>query len=170
MKSPHDIAGTDERLRLADELMTATALLYFRMRVAAQQLLGQGELSAGRRSVLRDLATTGPQSVPQLARTRAVSRQHVQKLVNGLEREGLVERTRNPAHKRSPLFRPSFAGTELVETLRQREARLIPRLTAEIPTSDLRTTTRVLRRLKAAFESDEWLEALAATESESDGG
>ena len=161
MKPPDDSAEADERLLLADELMTATALLYFRMRVAAQQLLGEGELSAGRRSVLRDLATNGPQTVPQLARTRAVSRQHIQGLVNGLEQDGLVERGRNPAHKRSPLFRPTAAGTAIVEATRQREARLIPRVTAGIPLADLQKAKRVLVQLKEAFESDEWRDALA---------
>ncbi|MCP4662669.1 MAG: hypothetical protein GY856_45320 [bacterium] len=40
--------------------MTASALLYFHMRRAATELMGGGEHSSGRRSVLKSLASAGP--------------------------------------------------------------------------------------------------------------
>jgi len=57
-------------------------------------------LSAARRGVLRSLARLGPQTVPQMAGARPVSRQHIQTIVNALAADGLVETIDNPAHKR----------------------------------------------------------------------
>ena len=64
-------------------------------------------------------------SVPQMARARLVSRQHIQSHVNGLQREGLVELAENPAHKRSHLARLTPEGKEAVHSVKQREAELL---------------------------------------------
>jgi hypothetical protein len=65
------------------------ALLVFRTQIAATQYLGQRRHSTGRRSILKNLAD-GPQTVPAMAQRRAVSRQHIQKLVDTLKADGLV--------------------------------------------------------------------------------
>jgi hypothetical protein len=41
-------------------------------------------MTAGKRGVLKGLDRLGPQTVPQMARARPVSRQHIQTLVNRL--------------------------------------------------------------------------------------
>jgi DNA-binding MarR family transcriptional regulator len=145
-----------ERHAALDELTFMAALLYFRMRKAAEEMMGEGAQSSGRRSVLKSLSSGGPQTVPQMARFRAVSRQHVQKLVNGLVADGLVELVENPAHKRSRLVAITEAGSRLAEVTARRESEILPALAPEIPLEDLRTATRVLGRLKAAFEGEEW--------------
>ena len=65
-------------------LFDAAVALFHRLRATAGEVHGQGEPTAGRRGVLRDLSRLGPQTVPQMARRRPVSRQHIQLLVNGL--------------------------------------------------------------------------------------
>lgn len=149
-------AGDDDRHKAVDELTMTAALLFFRMRKAAEEMLGEGEQSSGRRSVLKGLAKAGPQTVPQMARLRAVSRQHIQKLVNGLQTEGLVELIDNPAHKRSKLVKITAAGQSAAEATARREAEILPELSRGIELEDLRTATRVLQRLKAAFEGERW--------------
>lgn len=155
-----DSESDAQRAALTDGLMTAAALLYFRMRLAAQELLEEGELSAGRRSLLRDVARNGPQTVPQLARKRSVSRQHIQTVVNALMADGLAERVVNPAHKGSPLVRPTPAGARAVRELARREAALFPQLTAGISLKDLETATTVLDQLRSTLEGGEWGEAI----------
>ncbi len=145
-----------ERHAAVDELMMTAALLYFRMRKAAQEMLGEGAQSSGRRSLLKGLAKAGPQTVPQMARQRAVSRQHIQTLVNGLLEDGLVELVDNPAHKRSKLVQITAAGLGTAEATRRREAEIIPELTRGIDVEDVRTATKVLEDLKAALESVRW--------------
>jgi len=67
-------------LRLFDEI---PATLH-RLKAVATRVHGLDASSAGRRGILRSLDSMGPQSVPQMARARPVSRQHIQVLVNGL--------------------------------------------------------------------------------------
>ncbi len=150
------VVGDAERQAAVDELTFTTALLYFRMRKAAEEMLGEGAQSSGRRSILKNLSGGGPQTVPQMARLRAVSRQHIQKLVNGLRADGLVELVENPAHKRSWLVRITDAGKTLAEATARREARILPELSRGIALEDIQIATRVLKSLKAAFESERW--------------
>lgn len=139
-----------------DELTMTAALLYFRMRKAAEEMLGEGEQSSGRRSVLKGLVKAGPQTVPQMARLRAVSRQHIQKLINGLLTDGLVELIDNPAHKRSKLVQITAAGQSIAEATSLREAAILPELARGLALEDIQTATRVLEQLKAAFEGECW--------------
>ena len=152
--------GDAERQAAVDELTLTTALLYFRMRKAAEELLGEGAQSAGRRSVLKSLSSDGPQTVPQMARLRAVSRQHIQKLVNGLRADKLVELVENPAHKRSRIVRITNAGKAVAEATARREANILPELSRGIALEDIHTATGVLKGLKAAFEGDRWRKLL----------
>ncbi|MDH3493430.1 MAG: MarR family transcriptional regulator [Acidobacteriota bacterium] len=149
-----------EKLAAVDELTTTAALLYFRMRKAAEEIVGEGAHSSGRRSILRDLLRNGSQTVPQMARFRGVSRQHIQQLVNVLVSDGLVEMIENPAHKRSRLVAATPKGVQLARDTARREAKLLPILVEDIDLEDLQTTTRVLRSLKSALDSKDWEQAV----------
>jgi DNA-binding MarR family transcriptional regulator len=144
------------KVAAVDALMTESALLFFRMKVAAAELMGKGAGSSGRRSILRELARSGPRTVPHMARARPVARQHFQKIVNKLNLEGLVEFIPNPAHERSKLVRLTSKGHLFVDALARREAKLIPALAADISTRDVEIATKVLRELKDKLASTEW--------------
>lgn len=137
-------------------VMDETRKLFHRMRVAAEQLHRQGGMSGGRRGILRDLDRLGPQTVPQMARARPVSRQHIQTLVDQLRGEGQVEFMENPAHKRSHLVRLTPKGKELVDEMNRREAKILTRLEIGIPERDLRTAAEALKAVRELFESDQW--------------
>ena len=81
-----------------DSMINETVSLFHRLRVVADQIQHRGEMTGALRSILRSLDKLGEQTVPQMARARAVSRQHVQALVNQLVGERLVEFIANPAH------------------------------------------------------------------------
>lgn len=149
-----------ERQAAVDELTFTTALLYFRMRKAAEEMIGEGAQSAGRRSILKSLTSGGPQTVPQMARLRAVSRQHIQKLVNDLVADGLVELTDNPAHRTSRLVRITEKGEAVASATARREAEILPEVSRGIPLEDIRKATRVLQSLKRGFEGDRWRQLL----------
>ncbi len=93
-------------------LFAETVALFHRLRATAAQMHGQGELSAGRRGILFELARLGPQSVPQMARARPVSRQYVRGLVDGLRADGLVDLAANPAHRRARWELKGFTGED----------------------------------------------------------
>lgn len=67
--------------------------------------------------VLRAL-TTGPRRVTELAAGESISQPAATKVVNGLERRGLVKRESDPADARAALVRLTDAGREALEGVR----------------------------------------------------
>ncbi|MGE3191325.1 MAG: MarR family winged helix-turn-helix transcriptional regulator, partial [Vicinamibacterales bacterium] len=96
---------------LADE----TRRLFYRLRAASAHAHGGNDVTAGLRGVMQAIADAGAQTVPQMARARLVSRQHIQVLVDELVERKLVELLNNPAHKRSKLVRLSTQGRKVFE-------------------------------------------------------
>lgn len=141
----------DENLKALMEVIDETRSLFHRMAAAAQQIHRQGEITAGRRGVLKNLQKQGPLTVPAMARQRPVSRQHIQTIVNGLREDGYVELIDNPAHKRSRLVTLTPEGEKLVEKMNRLEAQVLSELVADILAEDLQRTADVLRSLKDLF-------------------
>lgn len=144
----------------AQETMDAftyeVALLFFRMRHAATQYLGQGRHSSGRRSIVKSLGKEGPQTVPQMARARTVSRQHVQKIVNELRSEDLVRAVPNPAHQRSKLIALTRRGEALLAAMDEREAELMGFLARGLRLRQVQDATEVVRHVRVCLESAAW--------------
>ncbi|MFN2385712.1 MAG: MarR family winged helix-turn-helix transcriptional regulator [Thermoanaerobaculia bacterium] len=140
----------------AEALFRETIALFYRLAAAAEQVHPQGALSGARRGVLRGLARHGAQTVPQMARARPVSRQHVQLLVNALAAEGFVVFEDNPAHRRSRLVRLTSRGRRLVEAMNRREASLLAKLPLGALGRDIERAANVLRKIREAFESEHW--------------
>ncbi|MGD8328356.1 MAG: MarR family winged helix-turn-helix transcriptional regulator [Acidobacteriota bacterium] len=138
------------------ELVDETRALFHRLRHAAEQLHGGDELTAGRRGVLQSLRRDGPQTMPEMARRRPVSRQYIQTLVNDLRAGGYVEMVDNPAHKRSKLVRLTAAGKALIETMEERERGAINALQLDLSATRLRDASEVLRLVRAALEEAPW--------------
>src|SRR4051812_20304648 len=100
------VAVVDQIEALLDEVR----LLFHRAAEVASELHGAEQVSVGMRAVLEVVHRAGPLSVPDVARRRHVSRQHVQTLVNALLARELVTAEENPAHRRSPLISLTPAG------------------------------------------------------------
>jgi DNA-binding MarR family transcriptional regulator len=139
-------------LRIFDEV----SALFHRLRAVAGDVHGRGSSSAGCRGILRSLDVLGPQSVPQLARARPVSRQHVQALVNTLLNEGLINPSENPAHRRSSLLALTAKGRRELEAIRKREARLLASSRFDVPAKDIDRAAQTLRALRTVLENTEW--------------
>lgn len=112
-------------------------------------------VTAAMRGVLEVLHGRGPRTVPQIAREKGVSRQHVQMVVNALLAQGLVESADNPDHLRSPLMRLSAAGGKVCETVFRREGRLLAEMARRIPGGDLKVTLRTLNAMESELSRRE---------------
>ena len=152
-------AGPPE-VSAAFELLHAAVRLSQRMGAVAAGIHGRGGMSTCRRGILGDLVRHGPQTAPQLARRRAVSRQHIQATVNPLLRQGMVELEDNPAHRRSKLIRVTGKGRDLIEGMFRRETMLASAVGIDVDAEDLRRATDVLVKLREQFESERWRQAL----------
>jgi DNA-binding MarR family transcriptional regulator len=144
---PTDSASPGAMLALIEE----TVLIYRRLGAVAQEMHRQGSFSGVRRNVLRELDRLGPQTVPQLARRRSVTRQHVQALVNPLAEAGYVELIDNPAHKRSRLVRLTPDGKDYVDEMIRREIRLLGELDVSLTERELQRAASVLKVVREAL-------------------
>lgn len=140
--------GTGEAL---DGLIDATRALFHQMKATARELHGRGELTAGLRGVLQQLVREGPMTVPAMARSRPVSRQHIQVLVDRLRADGLVQLRENPAHRRSRLVAVTPEGRRTFETMSRRERALLARLELRVPAGRVRAATEVLTAFREAL-------------------
>ncbi len=152
---------SDEEVVTALEVIFEETLALSRqVRAAGEDVYPKDDLSRGMRSVLRNLDRFGPQTVPQLARRRQCSRQHVQLLVNDLLAGEYVELIDNPAHRRSHLVSLTPRGQSLMKRIRDHEVRLLKGLEIDVPASDLRAAALVLHSVRSAFENDRWHRSL----------
>lgn len=139
-----------------ETVIDETRRLFHHMKAAAEQLHAAEQITAGMRGVLIDLDRSGPRTVPQMARARPVSRQHIQMLVNSLIERRCVELVDNPAHKRSKRVRLTPRGRSLVARMRKRESTALGSLGSGIPEKRLRSTAAVLRALRETLAGEEW--------------
>jgi DNA-binding MarR family transcriptional regulator len=108
-------------------------------------------LTASTRAVMEALAS-GPRTVPDIARSKSVTRQHIQLLVDELARFDLVELKPNPAHLRSPLVALSRKGEALFASVRRRETPLIEQLAAGLDARKVAATIQTLTALRRRGE------------------
>lgn len=99
-------------------LSVAVIEFYFRIEAITEALAGFAT-AGGEWGTLRTLVNEGPQTVPDMARSKPVSRQHCQTIVNALEAQGLVEFIDNPKHKTSKLVRATKKGRLRFQTMRK---------------------------------------------------
>lgn len=143
-----------------NQLINENALLFYRLKMVAEEVHHQGEMSGAKRALLRLLEESGAQTVPNISRARNVTRQHMQALVNELAGEGLVEFADNPAHKRSPLVQVTAAGRRFVTSMNRREAKIHQAMALPVSESELRAAARVLKKVRASFENEAWRKLL----------
>jgi DNA-binding MarR family transcriptional regulator len=129
-----------------------TIALFHRLRWVAEQIYGDEGRSTARRGVLRGLVRYGPATVPGLARTRSVTRQHLQAVVDALAADGLVELVPNPSHRRSRLVRATARGEEIVRRMDRVDVRVLEAVRGNLSQRDLELTARTLRALREGFE------------------
>ena len=108
-------------------------------------------LTASTRAVMEALAD-GPRTVPDIARSKSVTRQHIQLLVDELAESDLIETKPNPAHQRSPLIALSRKGEMMFASLRKREAPLLEQLAAALDARKAAATVQTLTALRRRAE------------------
>lgn len=135
-------------------LSLAVRRLFHKLGHGAATLHQDTGVSAGMRAVLESVINDGPQTVPQMARVRPVTRQHIQGLVNTLLDEGYVETIDNPAHKRSRLISPTPLGEMAFRALREKENQSFRDVKIDATAAELEAATRVLTALITTFEKE----------------
>jgi DNA-binding MarR family transcriptional regulator len=143
---PRDV---DESL---ESLIDEVRLLWNTLVQRGEHLHAAEPISMGMRAVLEFLGRHGPTSVPNIARSRRVSRQHIQVQVNALTQEGCVELRANPAHKRSSLVALTRRGERTLARMREREAAVFAEAEIEASPARLERAARTLRAVREALD------------------
>ena len=134
------------------ELFDEAVRLYLRLTALAATMYRRGELSGPRRTLVRALARSGPQTVAHLARARAQSRQRLQPLVNALIDEGLLVTQPNPWHKQSPLVVLTSRGQKVAQDIAEHEGKLREQLLLASSRRRVVQAVEVLRDVREALE------------------
>jgi len=139
-----------ELLNLANEVR-----LLFHQLVQSGDTLHEAEsITMGMRGVLEYVRDNGATTVPDIARNRGVSRQHIQVLVNGLVAQGAVELVDNPAHKRSSLVDLTREGKQTIQRMKRREQRFFSENPPALSAGELRRARKTLQTFRTALSSN----------------
>jgi DNA-binding MarR family transcriptional regulator len=130
--------------------------LFQRLRSLSENLLSGTGINTSQRALLEFLHQHQPQTVPQIAREKSVSRQHIQSVANELLALKLISSTQNPDHKRSHHLRLTAKGKSLFETIRKKETVLIKHMEKVFWQEGLTTTIDTLRSIDGYLASGDW--------------
>src|SRR5262245_28999821 len=106
-------------------LTRAVRGLFNRLKALGDDLHGDLTITTAMRAVMETLAEAGPMTVPQIAKSKGVTRQHIQLLADALSGGGWVTVKDNPAHKRSSLIALTEKGKRMFAKMRVREIPVI---------------------------------------------
>jgi len=131
-----------------DLLIRDILFCYFRLNAGGERMFAAVGQTPGKVSLMRSLREEGPQSVAQLARSRPVARQGVQRMADELAAAGLIEFVLNPSHRRAKLATLTARGQLLMEKAMAHELRWAAHLAHNFSDREIETTRDVIRRLK----------------------
>ncbi len=139
---------------MIEALFDETRLLFHALKEWAEAVHSDVGVTVSMRAVLEILFLRGATSVPEMARARLVSRQHIQQQVDALLDQKLVRREPNPAHKRSSLITLTDSGRALIQNMRAEELGVLTRLQTGVSDNAVRNATQVLAAWKDALTTD----------------
>jgi DNA-binding MarR family transcriptional regulator len=134
---------------VADRLHSAAIHLLRRLRVEDETL----GISAPRLSALSVLVFAGPMRIGELARAEQVEAPTMTRLIDGLEHDGYVERTRDPDDARAIEVRPTDAGIRALMDGRRRRVEAFAGLLRSLPQRDLAALGRGVEVLERALSA-----------------
>lgn len=134
------------------KLTVAIRRSFQRLRRVANGLHADLAISASKRAILEDLCSNGPRTVPQIAASKDVSRQHVQKIVDALLNQECVSLVPNPEHQRSPFVDLTGTGRATFAEIRKREIHLLHRLSKAMDPPSVMAAASTLHHLLVSLE------------------
>ena len=141
----------------AGEALTALILDVFRVNglllLAGDRLVADLGLTSARWQVLGAIAyAERPESVAWHARTMGLHRQGIQRIVNELEKQGIVQFEPNPHHKRAHLVVLTAEGQKLYDAAMALQAPWVNALSKGLTENDINATRDVDEQLKTHLE------------------
>lgn len=143
---------------LIPDLFRLNSLLF----IAGDRLVAGLGLTSARWQILGAIvAAERAQPVAWLARDLGAARQNVQRIVNDLERDGLVTFETNPHHRRAQLVVLTDKGRQSFDTAMRLQLPWVNGLADGLTMKELETVSRVVTALRGRLESGQEPDARA---------
>ena len=144
----------------AGQALTGLVLDLFRLNslLAADgdRLVARLGLTSARWQILGAVAgAERPEPVAWLARNLGANRQNVQRIVNDLRQQGMIELQANPHHRRAQLVVLTGKGQQAFEAAMKLQAPWINNLSEGLSMKDVETFGRVVLALRRKLENRE---------------
>jgi DNA-binding MarR family transcriptional regulator len=144
----------------AGETLTGLILELFRVNslllTARDRLVAHLGLTSARWQILGAIvAAERPKPVAWLARDLGGNRQNVQRIINDLHKEGLVEFQANPHHRRAQLVVLTAKGKKTFDAAMRLQAPWINSVSEGLTVKDLQTVQRVVVALRGKLVSNQ---------------
>ena len=139
-------------------VLTDIMVLVFRINARllekGDQLVAPLNLTSARWQVLGAIAIAGePLTAPNIATAMGITRQGVQKQLNLLLNEGLVQALSNQQHERSPLYALTPEGQCAYDKAIELQMKWAKALAQQLEPAQLHATIELLKRLEASLPS-----------------
>lgn len=144
----------------AGETLTNLMLDLFRLNSlilrAGDRLVAPLGLTSARWQILGAIvAAELPQPVAWLARDLGANRQNVQRIVNDLQKEGLIALEPNPHHRRAQLVVLTEKGRDAYDAAMELQTPWINQLSEGLSANELQTMHRIIIVLRERLEDGE---------------
>jgi DNA-binding MarR family transcriptional regulator len=139
---------SDDPIAIADRLHSAAIHLLRRVRVVDAEM----GLTPERASLLSVLVFGGPRTASQLATAEQVTPPAITRIVNALERDGLVRREPVAEDRRLVRVRATAAGSRLLRAGRRRRVATLAELFGSLTERELATLDGAARIVATALE------------------
>lgn len=137
----------------ATDLILEVFRLNGRLLAAGDALVEDLGLTSARWQVMGAISLAeSAQPVAWIARSMGLNRQGVQRIVNELRREGLVELKANPHHRRAKLVVLTEAGVHAIERAGERQVPWASTLADGLTAGDISAARRVLLAMRNRLE------------------
>lgn len=141
----------------AGEALTGLILDLFRanglLLTAGDRLVASLSLTSARWQILGAIADAErPEPVAWLARNLGANRQNVQRIVNDLERDGLVVFETNPHHRRAQLVVLTDKGRQVYDAAGRLQVPWVNSLADGLSVKEIETAHRVIGALRGRLE------------------
>ncbi|MEQ8736759.1 MAG: MarR family winged helix-turn-helix transcriptional regulator [Rhodospirillaceae bacterium] len=135
-----------------DAVIRSIRACFNRLKATGDALHADVGITSAMRAVMESLAEGGAQTVPDVAKNKRVSRQHIQTLADQVAQAGLLTFKKNPSHKRSSLMGLTANGKRAFAAMKDREVVALQELATVVPEKDLVVTLRTLNKLQTALD------------------
>jgi DNA-binding MarR family transcriptional regulator len=152
----------------AGDALTSLILDLFKLNglvlTAGDRLVARLGLTSARWQILGAIvAAERPQPVAWLARDLGANRQNVQRIINDLQKEGLVAFETNPHHRRAQLVVLADKGRRTFEAAMRLQAPWVNSLSDGLLMKDIEIASRVITAVRKKLDGNDRVEERASS-------